>query len=112
MHCTGRQLAKAFRFLYVEKLVGLIPWNAMIVLAREFDMFDEVRFVHWQYGWSICNSNGSLFMQEVAKKVGEAIGKACLEKGISKVAFDRGGFVYHGRIKALADAAREAGLEF
>lgn len=54
----------------------------------------------------------TLYVQEVAKKVGEAIGKACLEKGISKVAFDRGGFVYHGRIKALADAAREAGLEF
>lgn len=47
-----------------------------------------------------------------AKKVGEAIGKLCLEKGITKVAFDRGGFVYHGRIKALADAAREAGLDF
>lgn len=54
----------------------------------------------------------TLFVQDVARKVGEAIGKACLEKGISKVAFDRGGFVYHGRIKALADAAREAGLEF
>ncbi|KAG0562259.1 hypothetical protein M758_9G160900 [Ceratodon purpureus] len=49
---------------------------------------------------------------DAAKKVGEAIGKICVEKGISKVAFDRGGFVYHGRIKALADAAREAGLEF
>uniref|UniRef100_A0A0D6R4A2 Large ribosomal subunit protein uL18c n=1 Tax=Araucaria cunninghamii TaxID=56994 RepID=A0A0D6R4A2_ARACU len=49
---------------------------------------------------------------EAAQKVGEAIAKACLEKGITKVAFDRGGFVYHGRIKALADAAREHGLDF
>ncbi|XP_024369260.1 uncharacterized protein [Physcomitrium patens] len=49
---------------------------------------------------------------ESAKKVGEAIGRLCLERGITKVAFDRGGFVYHGRIKALADAAREAGLNF
>ncbi|CAN0890871.1 50S ribosomal protein L18, chloroplastic [Linum grandiflorum] len=49
---------------------------------------------------------------EVAKKVGEAIAKACLEKGITKVAFDRGGYPYHGRVKALADAARENGLQF
>ncbi|KAG6476263.1 hypothetical protein ZIOFF_065502 [Zingiber officinale] len=49
---------------------------------------------------------------EVAKKVGEVIAKACLEKGIAKVAFDRGGYPYHGRIEALANAAREHGLEF
>lgn len=49
---------------------------------------------------------------EVAKKVGEAIAKSCLEKGITKVAFDRGGYPYHGRISALADAAREHGLQF
>lgn len=45
-------------------------------------------------------------------RVGEEIAKICLEKGITKVAFDRGGFVYHGRIRALADAAREGGLDF
>jgi large subunit ribosomal protein L18 len=44
--------------------------------------------------------------------VGEAIGKRGKEKGIKKVIFDRNGFLYHGRIKALADAAREKGLEF
>lgn len=49
---------------------------------------------------------------EAAKKVGAAIAERAKEKGISKVAFDRGGFKFHGRIKALADAAREAGLEF
>ncbi|WVZ61143.1 hypothetical protein U9M48_011061, partial [Paspalum notatum var. saurae] len=47
---------------------------------------------------------------EVAQKIGEVIAKSCLEKGITKVVFDRGGFLYHGRIKALADAAREHGL--
>lgn len=51
-------------------------------------------------------------MQEVAQKVGEMIAKNCLEKGITKVAFDRGGYPYHGRVKALADAAREHGLVF
>ena len=47
-----------------------------------------------------------------AMVVGEAIGKKGKEKGITKVVFDRNGFLYHGRIKALADAARENGLEF
>ena len=49
---------------------------------------------------------------ESAKKVGELAAKRALEKGITEVVFDRGGYVYHGRIAALADAAREAGLKF
>ena len=49
---------------------------------------------------------------EAAKALGAAIAKKALEKGISEVMFDRGGRVYHGRIKALADSAREAGLKF
>ncbi|MFQ5586841.1 MAG: 50S ribosomal protein L18 [Thermodesulfobacteriota bacterium] len=47
-----------------------------------------------------------------SKKVGELIGKLALEKGINEVVFDRNGFHYHGRVKALADGAREAGLRF
>ncbi|KAL9314567.1 hypothetical protein ACSQ67_020019 [Phaseolus vulgaris] len=50
--------------------------------------------------------------REVAKRIGEIIAKSCLEKGIKKVAFDRGGYPYHGRVQALADAAREHGLDF
>ncbi len=49
---------------------------------------------------------------EAAKVVGQAIAKKALEKNIKQVVFDRNGFLYHGRIKALADAAREAGLSF
>ena len=47
-----------------------------------------------------------------AKAVGKAIAKKALDKGISEVVFDRGGYVYHGRIAALAEAAREGGLKF
>ncbi|HEX4285382.1 MAG TPA: 50S ribosomal protein L18 [Terracidiphilus sp.] len=47
-----------------------------------------------------------------AKEIGKAIAEKATSKGIKKVVFDRGGFLYHGRIKALADAAREGGLEF
>ena len=49
---------------------------------------------------------------EAAKAVGRAIAERAKAKGIAKVAFDRSGFMYHGRVKALAEAAREAGLEF
>jgi large subunit ribosomal protein L18 len=47
-----------------------------------------------------------------AREIGKLIAERAREKGIKKVVFDRGGYLYHGRIKALADAAREAGLEF
>ena len=47
---------------------------------------------------------------EAARRIGKAIAERALEKGISSVVFDRGGYLYHGRIKALTDAAREAGL--
>ena len=49
---------------------------------------------------------------EAAKKVGELVAKRAVEKGITAVVFDRGGYLYHGRIQALADAARENGLQF
>jgi large subunit ribosomal protein L18 len=48
---------------------------------------------------------------EAAKAVGEAIGRKALEKNITSVVFDRGGYLYHGKVKALAEAAREAGLK-
>jgi len=50
--------------------------------------------------------------RNAAQKVGELVAKKALDKGVKKVVFDRGGFPYHGRIKALADGAREGGLEF
>ena len=50
--------------------------------------------------------------KDAAKAVGEAIAKRALAKGIEEVTFDRGGFLYHGRVKELAEGAREAGLKF
>ena len=47
-----------------------------------------------------------------AKEVGKAVAEQAVAKGVKQVVFDRGGYLYHGRVKALADAAREAGLEF
>jgi len=49
---------------------------------------------------------------EAAKKVGELVAQRATKKGVKQVVFDRGSFLYHGRIKALADGAREAGLDF
>ena len=63
-------------------------------------------------------SAGSLGMKSdgaktnVAKGVGEAVARHALDAGITKVVFDRGGYKYHGRVKAMADAAREGGLKF
>jgi large subunit ribosomal protein L18 len=49
---------------------------------------------------------------EAAKRIGELIARIARDKGITKVVFDRSGYIYHGRVQALADAARQAGLEF
>lgn len=64
---------------------------------------------------STLDKNASLeFTNNVAaaQYVGKAIAEKALEKGITEVVFDRGGFLYHGKVKALAEAAREAGLKF
>ena len=61
---------------------------------------------------ALADSLSSTGNAEAAKKVGELLAKRCQEKNVSKVAFDRSGFKFHGRIKALADAARAGGLDF
>ena len=56
------------------------------------------------------DGNGSNI--EAAKKIGALVAERALQKGIEEVVFDRGGYIYHGRVQALADGAREAGLKF
>ena len=58
-------------------------------------------------------NNSELTAKKVeATAVGKLIGERAIEKGIKQIVFDRNGFIYHGRVKALSDGAREAGLEF
>ncbi len=61
---------------------------------------------------STLGADGSGANVDAAKKVGSDIAEAAKKAGVTTVVFDRGGFLYHGRVKALADAAREGGLEF
>lgn len=56
--------------------------------------------------------NGDHTKTDASKAVGKVLARLALEKGIKKICFDRGGYLYHGRVRALADAAREGGLEF
>ena len=67
-------------------------------------------------GATICASSGQLFKKEKkgdqAVSVGKDIAKKAIEKGVKKAVFDRGGYIYTGRIRAVADAAREGGLKF
>ncbi len=58
------------------------------------------------------NSGGPLKKTAVANYVGKVIAERAMEKGIKKVVFDRNGFLYHGRVKAVSDGAREGGLDF
>jgi large subunit ribosomal protein L18 len=61
---------------------------------------------------AIAKELGGLKKTDKAKKIGAAIAERCKAKGIDKVVFDRNGYIYHGRVQALANAAREAGLKF
>ena len=78
----------------------------------EAQVIDDVKGVTLASASSIALKleNGSNI--EAAAQVGKAVAEACLAKGIENVVFDRGGYAYHGRVAALADAAREAGLKF
>ena len=77
------------------------------IYAQVIDDEKGVTLVSKDKGFS--NYGGNI---EAAKAVGAAVAKRAIEKGITEVVFDRGGYIYHGRVAALAEAAREAGLKF
>lgn len=73
-------------------------------------VIDDINSVTIASASSLKLENGANI--EGAKEVGKLVAEMAVKKGVKKVIFDRGGYLYHGRVKALADAAREAGLEF
>ena len=87
---------RSLNHIYVQVIDDLK--GSTLVTARSAEGKKEVR-----------TKGGNL---AAAKSVGKAIADRAKAKGIEKVVFDRGGYIYHGRVKALADAAREAGLQF
>jgi large subunit ribosomal protein L18 len=79
------------------------------IYAQVIDDSQGVTLVSASTAASKAKTGGNVM---AAKEIGKLVAERAKEKGIKKVVFDRGGYLYHGRIKALADAAREAGLEF
>lgn len=82
------------RYIYVQVIDDLAGHTVASASSQEKDLRSET------------------LNEETAAKVGKLIGDRVKEAGITSVVFDRGGYKYHGRVKALADAARESGLEF
>jgi large subunit ribosomal protein L18 len=89
---------KSLRYIYAQVIDDLR--GATLVAASSADA--EVR----------SQLKASASSQEAAKLVGEAVAARAKEHGVERVVFDRGGYIYHGNVKALADAAREKGLQF
>lgn len=115
---ANRQEARAKRHLRVRKRVfGTQERPRLAVYRSEKHIYaqiiDDVNGVTLtsassvEKGFENAGNN-----KEAAKLVGEMVAKKALEKEITEVVFDRGGYIYHGRVEALAQAAREAGLKF
>ena len=100
---TAKQLAKIAEVAekYGDGHVHLTSRQGVEIPFIKLDQIDEVKA-------ELEKTNNV----EAAAYLGTVIAKKAIEKGITSVVFDRGGFIYHGKIKALADAAREAGLNF
>ncbi|QIA28036.1 50S ribosomal protein L18 [Thermaerobacter sp. PB12/4term] len=89
---------RSLKHIYAQ----VIDDEAGVTLVAASTVEPELREAVGGYGGNV----------EAAKVVGRAIAQRALARGITKVVFDRGGYKYHGRVKALAEAAREAGLDF
>ncbi len=115
----NRQESKQRRHLRVRKKVsGTAERPRLCVYRSEKNIYAQIIDDVAQKTLVAASSLDKDFQEKIgsnkesAKIVGEAIAKKAIEKGIKQVVFDRGGYIYHGRIKELAEGAREAGLEF
>lgn len=116
---VDKKASRVKRHLRVRKKVSGTPQRPRLSVYRSekniyAQIIDDVNAVTLAAASSIekefAVKNGG--NKEAAKLVGELVAKRAIEKGITEVVFDRGGYIYHGRIQELASSAREAGLKF
>jgi len=100
-----------------SKVVGTPERPRLNVFRSEKHIYAQV--IDDSKGITLCSASsvekafdGSGSNKEAARKVGKTLAQRAKEKGVESVVFDRGGYIYHGRVKELADAAREGGLTF
>ena len=99
-----------------EKVFGTSECPRLCVFRSNTNIYDQI--INDEEGITLVSASSQEFKDkngsnvEAAKLVGESLAKKAKKAGITKVVFDRGGYLYHGRVKALADALRDGGLEF
>ncbi len=100
--------------LRLKKLAGGRPRLSVHRSSKNIyaQVIDDARGVTLAHASTLEAKDAKGSDKEAAARVGELIAKRALDKGVKDVVFDRGGYLFHGRVKALADAAREAGLNF
>ncbi len=121
VHTNRQQRARVLRHKRVRRRVAGTPERPRL------NVFRSLRHIYAQViddstGQTLVSASsldhelraqlGSLSKKAQARQVGKALAQRALQKGLKKVAFDRGGYLYHGRVKELADGSREGGLEF
>ena len=109
---VNRRKARGRRHVHVRKKVSGTPKRPRLNVFRSLNhVYAQV--IDDSVGLTLASSSTiDREIRDQARVVGKLVAERAIEKGIKKVVFDRGGYKYHGRVKALAEAARKAGLEF
>ena len=118
---VNREKARARRHMHIRKHVAGTPERPRLNVFRSLTHI-YVQVIDDSVGVTLASAStvdrevrdqiAGLKKSEQARVVGKVVAERALSKGVVKVVFDRGGYKYHGRVKALAEAAREAGLDF